>query len=186
MSKAKKTTRLLCIAIVLTLIGTIGAWVLQTNFFSVKVEDIYIPTNDQQSLHAIAYIPKSATAESPAPAVIVCHGWSDSGEKMDAACIELSRRGIVVISMDAYGHGLSSNVAGLMPHSEVDGLGMVSLVDYCASGIMNYVDTDRIGLMGYSMGGSAIGGTMVHYGNLYTAAYEDAQSPDSDGGTTVT
>lgn len=186
MSTVKKSTRLLCIAIALTLIGTLGAWILQTNFFSVKVEDIYIPTNDQQSLHAIAYIPKSATAESPAPVVIVCHGWSDSGEKMDAACIELSRRGIVVISMDAYGHGLSSNIAGLMPHSEVDGLGMVSLVDYCASGIMNYIDTDRIGLMGYSMGGSAIGGTMVHYGNLYTAAYEEAQSPDSDGGTTVT
>lgn len=88
--------------------------------------------------------------------------------------------------MDAYGHGMSSNTAGLMPQTEIDGLGMVSLVDYCASGIMNYIDTERIGLMGYSMGDSALGGAMVHYGNLYTEAYELAQAPDSEGGTAVT
>lgn len=182
----KMCRRLLCAAAALMLIGSIGAWMLQTSFFSVRVEDIHLPTNHQQTLHAIAYIPKSASAENKAPVVIVCHGWSDSAEKMDASCIELSRRGIVVISMDAYGHGLSSNIAGLMPSSGIDGLGMVPLVDYCASGILDYVDTDRIGLMGYSMGGSALGGAMVHYGELYTAAYEQAQSAASDGGSTVT
>lgn len=129
----KMCRRLLCAAAALMLIGSIGAWMLQTSFFSVRVEDIHLPTNHQQTLHAIAYIPKSASAENKAPVVIVCHGWSDSAEKMDASCIELSRRGIVVISMDAYGHGLSSNIAGLMPSSGIDGLGMVPLVDYCAS-----------------------------------------------------
>ncbi len=186
MKRGKKLKHFLVISLALILIGNIGAFILQTNFFSVRVEDIYLPTNDQQTLHALAYIPESASAENPAPVVIVCHGWSDSAEKMDASCIELSRRGIVVLSMDAYGHGMSSNTAGLMPQTEIDGLGMVSLVDYCASGIMNYIDTERIGLMGYSMGDSALGGAMVHYGNLYTEAYELAQAPDSEGGTAVT
>ena len=70
----------------------------------------------------------------------------------DAASIELSRRGIAVIAVDAYGHGLSSSLdVGIDSDSANYGQGMVALVEYAASGIMNYVDTDRIGVMGHSM-----------------------------------
>lgn len=182
-----KPKKLLCIALVLILIGSLGAWLLQTGFNTVEIRDIYLVTDGEQYLHALAYIPKSASAENPCPAVIVSHGWTDSAESQDLASIELARRGVAVLAMDGYSHGMSSNAPEcIIVSTFVDGLGMVSLVDYANSGIMDFIDTSRIGLMGHSMGGSCIGGTLAYYGNQYAEAYAAAQSPDSDGGEEVT
>ena len=183
----KNSKRLLCIALALVLLGSLFACLIQTDGFKVRVKDIYLPTNDQQYLHAYAYIPKSASAENKCPVVLTCHGWLNSAEMQDAACIELSRRGVMVISMDAYSHGMSSNAPdSIMASTGVDGLGYLSLIDYCTSGILNYIDTDRIGIMSHSMGGSAFGGAMVVIGQRYLDAVAAAQAPDSDGGEEIT
>lgn len=185
--KGKTRNKVLCIAFALILIGGIGAFALQTGFGQVTVKDIYLVTEEQQYLHALAFIPKSATAENPAPVVITSHGWLNSAEVQDAASIELSRRGFVVIAMDAYNHGLSSSVIESQPlDSEKNGQGMFALVEYAASGIMNFVDTSRIGIMGHSMGGRAAKNTAIHYSNLYNDAIAAAQLPESDGGEEVT
>lgn len=177
----------LCIALIIILIGSIGACILQTNGGKVKVKDIYILTEQQQELHALAFIPEEASAENPVPVVVTSHGWLNSAEVQDAASIELSRRGIMVIAMDAYNHGLSDaalNNQGVA--SSEQGLGMISLVKYVASGVMDYVDTDRIGVMGHSMGGGAAADTLMYFSNQYQTAIQEAQSPDSDGGEEIT
>ena len=185
--KMWKTKRWLCIATVLILIGSIAAAVLQSNFGQVQVKDIYIMTENQQYLHALAFIPKEASEENKVPLVVTSHGWLNSAEVQDAASIELSRRGIAVLAMDAYGHGLSSSLyENIDQDSSKYGQGMVALVEYAASGIMNYIDTDRIGVMGHSMGGRAAKNTAIYYSNLYNKAIEDAQSPDSEGGVEIT
>ena len=183
----RKSKKVLCIALVLILIGSIGAAILQTNFGKVRVKDLYILTEEQQYLHALAFIPKSASAENPCPVVVTSHGWLNSAEVQDATCIELSRRGIAVIAMDAYNHGLSSSA--WTPNgvaSAEHGLGMISLVKYVASGIMDYIDTDKIGIMGHSMGGGAAADTLMYFSRQYEAAIEAAQAPDSDGGVEIT
>lgn len=183
----KNSKKILCIALVLILLGSIGAAVLQTDFGSVKIKDITILTEEQQSLHALAFIPKNASAENKVPVVVTSHGWLNSAEVQDATCIELSRRGIMVIAMDAYNHGFSSS--GLEKNaaaSAKNGLGMVGLVKYVASGVMDYVDLDRIGVMGHSMGGGASADTLVYFSKQYDAAIEAAKAADSEDGETIT
>ena len=43
----RKSKKVLCIALVLILIGSIGAAILQTNFNKVRVKDLYILTEEQ-------------------------------------------------------------------------------------------------------------------------------------------
>jgi dienelactone hydrolase len=179
----------LCVCIVLILISCIGASVLQTNFGSVRIIDLNIGTDHQQTMHALMFIPKSASAQNKLPVVITSHGWLNTGEVQDAASIELSRRGVVVLAMDAYSHGMSSNIydpEGRSVQSAYDAMGMIALVEYVASGVLDYVDTSRIGVMGHSMGGSNSWTTIRHYGRLYNEAISQATASGSPGGATVT
>jgi hypothetical protein len=188
-SKAKTPLRLFCIALVLILISCVGASVLQTSFGAVRMIDLNLATDHQQTLHAIMFIPKTASAENKLPVVITSHGWLNSAEVQDAASIELSRRGVVVIAMDAYSHGMSSNIydpEGRSAQSSKDAMGMIALVEYVSSGVLDYIDTSHIGVMGHSMGGNNAFNTIRHYGRLYKAAIEEAQSPDSEGGAEIT
>jgi len=54
------------------------------------------------------YKPKTATAANPAAAVLAMHGYQSDKDTNTAYCTELARRGIVVLSIDSYGHGDSS------------------------------------------------------------------------------
>jgi len=53
------------------------------------------------------YRPVKATAERPAPAVLLLHGYQNDRETGSAYAIELARRGAVVLALDEYGHGAS-------------------------------------------------------------------------------
>lgn len=183
----KNSKKILCIALVLILIGSFFAMLLQTNFGSVEIKDVYIPTENHQYLHALAFIPKSASAENKVPCVVTSHGWLNSAEVQDAASIELARRGCMVVAMDAYGHGLSSSLyEGINQDSAANGQGMVHLVEYLTSSAINYIDTSRIGVMGHSMGSRAACNTVVFYGKLYEEALAAAEAADSDGGAEIT
>ena len=181
-----KYKKRLAIALVVILVCSIAAMILQTDFGRVQVEDIYIPTEGHQYMHALAFIPKNASADNKVPCVVTSHGFLNSGEVQDAASIELSRRGIMVIAMDAYNHGLSSAQADADPGINSVGMGMVSLVDYVTSGALEYVDTTRIGVMGHSMGGGNACNTVMYYGAKYNEAIEAAKDPESDGGAEIT
>ena len=142
--KTQNTKKIFGIALVLILAGNILACMIQTNFGRVTVKDIYLPTENQNYLHALAFIPKSADSENKAPVIITTHGYLNSAEVQDAACIELSRRGFVVIALDNYNHGLSGCVNEMMTADAVlTGGGIRAMVEYCASGIMDYIDINR-------------------------------------------
>lgn len=64
------------------------------------------------------YTPKSATAETPAPGVLLLHGYQNDHETCAAYAIELARRGAVVLCLDEYGHG--STTAGLINRGYVN------------------------------------------------------------------
>lgn len=64
------------------------------------------------------YTPKTATAETPAPDVLLLHGYQNDHETCAAYAIELARRGAVVPCLDEYGHG--STTAGLINRGYVN------------------------------------------------------------------
>ena len=64
------------------------------------------------------YVPKTATEDTPAPGVLLLHGYQNDHETCAAYAIELARRGVVVMALDEYGHGGST--IGLMARGMVN------------------------------------------------------------------
>ena len=98
------------------------------------------------------YIPSTASAENPAPAVVTSHGYLNNKEMQDANAIELSRRGYVVVAVDQPGCGFSDTA----DYAGEGGNGMNFIAVYQAAlelSRLPFVDSDRIGVTGHSMGG---------------------------------
>lgn len=184
--KRQKAVRLLCIAIILALISCIGASALQTSGGNVDVSEIRVSCDDGKWISGTLYRPASATADDPVPMVIVCHGYLNNSEMLDSISIELSRRGISVIAMDAYFHGSSSGTdTDVISSCMADGTGMIPMVEY-AYNCLDYVDSSRIGVFGHSMGGMNVWMTCISYGTQYLEAMAAATDPASDGGEEIT
>src|SRR5437879_6870607 len=60
----------------------------------------------------LLYVPASATAAHPAPAVLASHGYINTREMQSPFAIQLARRGFVVLAMDVGGHGHSDGAVG--------------------------------------------------------------------------
>lgn len=140
----------LVISLIMMLVSAVGASVVQTAGGSVVVKDMYWETPSGLSQSALLFKPDTATADNPAPAVVVSHGMYNHREMQDVVYTELARRGYVVIAIDMYGHGKSQAVTA----EERDGAqatGMYDAVELVAA--LPYVDADRIGVTGHSYGG---------------------------------
>lgn len=178
--------KLLCICIALVLISCIGASILQTSFGGVEITKFKVPTDKGKWVSGYLYKPAAATAEAPVPLVITSHGYLNNHQMQDSTSIELSRRGIAVMEMDAYFHGDSSpSDQTLFPSIMDEATGMIPLVEYAYYNL-DYIDNHRIGVTGHSMGGMNSWATIAHYGRQYYAYLDQAAQPDSDGGTEIT
>ena len=147
MTKTKLSTRILCISIVLMLLSSIVTMAIQTGFGSITVKEINWETQNGHSMNGWLFVPDTATAENPAPAVVVSHGMYNNKGMQDLNFVELSRRGFVVLAQDMPNHGDSENTANLGAVL----MGMYESVKVLAS--MNNVDSTRIGVTGHSLGG---------------------------------
>lgn len=154
----------LCIALALILIGACIAGLIQSNFGSVRIVDTVIETNTG-TLTGYLLIPNSATASSPAPAIVTSHGYLNNKEMQDLNYVELARRGYVVFAMDAYSHG-DSSVSLPNKGSEISRTtgGMYDAVEYLSR--LDFVDSNRIGVTGHSMGGGYADATAAYYTTL--------------------
>jgi len=121
-----------------------------------KVVDITFTQDANYNFSFMVLKPNNATAENPAPAIICCHGGSNSREMQMSGYIELARRGFVVITIDASGHGRSDYAIGALTH---DSYGMEAAAEYAMS--LDYVDNSKIGVTGHSMGNSACVNTIL-------------------------
>ena len=90
---------------------------IQTDHGNVEVSRGTIETNVGDLSYKL-YTPASATAQQPAPGVLLLHGYQNDSETCAAYAIELARRGAVVMSLDEYGHGDSE--AGLLNRGYVN------------------------------------------------------------------
>jgi len=155
MSSKKKNVILVCIALALVLVGSIVASLVQTDFGRVRVVEVTYVSEDGARFHSLLFIPKSATAENPAPAVIAAHGYNNTAEVQTINFVELARRGYVVMAIDHYSHGDSSATdPNVKPKGLTPDMGTYSALQYL--GRLPYVDKNNIGMIGHSMGGSTI------------------------------
>jgi hypothetical protein len=147
--------RLLLFSMLVLLLASLVASLVQNSFGRVHVQDIKVPTHNGQWVVADLYKPDAATADDPAPLVVVVPGFQRSKEALANIAIELSRRGIVVMLIDPYAQGFSSASMSRIA-ATTEGYGMFALVDYAAgTPNLNYVDRTRIGAAGHSAGGNA-------------------------------
>ena len=150
-----RSKRLLLGSLLLVLIASFIASMVQSSGGSVSVQDIKIPTHNGQWLVADLYKPRSATSENPAPLVVIIPGFQRSKEALANVAIELSRRGVVAILIDPYAQGFSSASMSRRA-ATTEGYGMFAMVDYVyGTPNLNYVDKTRIGATGHSAGGNA-------------------------------
>ncbi len=118
----------------------IGAAV-QSGYGTVVVSEVDFQAADGSMIHSTLQKPIDASSSNPMPGVVVIHGSLQSKEWLMAFGIEIARRGFVVLTIDANGHGNSD------PGS---GSGTAAL-DYMAS--RDFVDANQLALIGHSMGG---------------------------------
>ena len=179
----KKPHFWVAISLVLCLIGSFGAYFVQSSGSSVEIrqntlESSYGPIN------LLVYKPKTATVENPAPCVVVCSGMEDNLQKQGDFATELARRGCVVVAMDQVSHGntgefttvkyitndegqyynvdTASYVNSIDEATRFNAHGMIDVVEYIWAN-MGFVDHDRIGVTGHSQGGVNATRTMRYY-----------------------
>ncbi len=148
-------TRLLLAALLTIALASSLASILQTAGGDIQITSIRLPTQNGQWVAADLFRPRTATAETPAPFIVVVPGFQRSKEALSNTALELARRGFVTASIDPYAQGASS--ASLSRRAATtEGYGMFALVDYAASSEnLNYIDRSRIGATGHSAGGNA-------------------------------
>ena len=105
MKSATKRYVALLLALILGITGCMMvAHGIQTDHGNVTVTTGNINTK-LGNLDYKLYVPDTATAENPAPGVLLLHGYQNDHETCAAYAIELARRGAVVLALDEYGHG---------------------------------------------------------------------------------
>ncbi|MHA3962945.1 MAG: alpha/beta hydrolase family protein [Candidatus Thorarchaeota archaeon SMTZ1-45] len=137
--------------------GTVLAASVQSGFGSIAVTEVDFQAADGSMIHSTLQKPNYATDTDPLPGVVVIHGSQQNKEWLMAFGIEIARRGFVVLTIDANGHGNSE------PGS---GSGTAAL-DYIAS--LDFVDGTQIGLIGHSMGGG-IAWAAINESSVYVRA----------------
>ena len=185
-NQTNQPSALLWIALALILTGNLGAYLIQTAGRSIQVVGLKLPTENGQWVTADLFRPKSATAETPVPVVVVCPGFERSKETMTSYSIELARRGVAVITIDPYNQGASSSTRQRRS-ATMEGYGVIPMVEYISgTPNLNYIDKQRIGAAGYSAGGNAVLQSASRFGARQAKALRQAERKDSNGGNTIT
>ena len=139
---------------------------VQSSWGQVRVESIKVPTQNGQWVVADLFKPYSASSENPAPLVIIIPGFQRSKETLSNLAIELSRRGIVTISIDPYAQGTSSSSLSRRAATK-EGYGMFAIVNYVYdTSNLNYIDKSKIGVTGHSAGGLAAMRGAQYFGEI--------------------
>ncbi|MGD9964138.1 MAG: dienelactone hydrolase family protein [Candidatus Izemoplasmatales bacterium] len=99
-----KSLKWLIVLLLVVVVSSLFASLVQNSFWSVKVDKISFETPNGE-LSGYLYIPKGVDADNPAPAVVLTHGYLNNAEMQEIGAIELSRRGYVVLAFDMYDHG---------------------------------------------------------------------------------
>lgn len=164
-TKQKKSLLALALLIVAVFVCMIFADLIQRDFGRVTVEPGAIET-DAGTLTYKLYVPAGATSETPAPAVLLLHGYQNDHETSAAYAVELARRGVVVLALDEYGHGGT-------------GVSMINRGYVNHKVTVNYGNDSEADGTFVSIGGQTRYKVMMNFSNL--SFFDPHYSTDADG-----
>lgn len=142
----------ICLAVLIA--AALLASLTQRSFWKVSVTNVVYTNFNGIPIRAKLLKPLNASSSQPAPGILYIHGYQNNRETSDAFCIELARRGMVVLEIDAIGRG-NSGTPGEPDDPDFDSsYGGRRSIQYLAS--LPYVDDTRIGLMGHSLGAELV------------------------------
>ncbi len=170
-AKNKVAVIFLIVCILVIFLSSFIASAIQSNGWSIEVTDLRDAENEGTAISltgeeteingkvvsGILFKPKDATADNPLPAVVLTHGYLNNREMQLQNAIELARRGFVVLTVDREGHGNYENSGEQSAVMATSGL--YDSVKYLYN--MDYVDKDKIGISGHSMGGMTTALTLM-------------------------
>ncbi|MCK5304267.1 MAG: alpha/beta hydrolase [Candidatus Heimdallarchaeota archaeon] len=132
---------------------------------------VYVPNPDK--LSGVELLESSDYAF---PAVILVHGVMNAKEAMSSLALELSRAGIVALTIDALGHG---NSEGVTRNEDDPSLGGLTALNYVRG--LPFVNQSQIGVIGHSMGVGAIRAISTADGNIKAHIFIGGVGSNSTG-----
>ena len=166
--KTYKPILALAICLVMCVVCIIGCKLTLTSGGKVEINDLNLLLPTGETIRVLEYRPTLASKGNKVPAVVISHGNDCTAETLQEYALELSRRGIAVYAPDITSAGRSS----LAKSSDTIGFGVYDLIDYVYY-TLDYIDTNRIGITGYSKGANNVYDTMNAYGE------EQRTNPDT-------
>ena len=138
-----------------------AALAINSDFGRIDVRTIRVEDQGKQ-LSALLFRPEAALPGTPASAIVLAHGISESKDITSNLGLELARRGFVVLCLDLLGHGGSDGTIS-EGNNETD-FGVSAAVQYLEA--QPYVNASEIGLVGHSLGGGAVIATATKHRNI--------------------
>lgn len=168
----KTCLRLLLILLCGILLFSLFAALISSDFLQVKISHLKIDVRGAE-LDMDLYIPRDTSDADQLPCVILAHGRGATKNVARPLAEELSRRGYVVLNVNAYGMGLSEQPIRDEAGNGVDGFsfgngpfGLYDAVNYART--LTYVDQTRIALLGHSFGSNRSSAAAVMDCGYYT------------------
>ena len=145
-AKMKGSSKFLIIALAVLLVLTFLNYGVVSSWGKVRIERIKLMGDNGKEYSALMYIPKEATNENPAPAIIMFHGGNGNARNHEAWSLEFSRRGYVALSIDFGGAGNTESVGTTESSQETCNF----FYEYLA--MCPFVKSDQIITSGHSAG----------------------------------
>ena len=157
------------------------AWGVQRDFGRVEVTNVRFENQNGIPIRAKLLRPAGATAAQPMPGVVYVHGYQNNRETSDPYCIEMARRGVVALCIDAIGRGNSGEPGDPDAPDFDETYGTRTSLAYLKG--LPFVDGERVGLMGHSLGAEmaynlALDDPTVRALVISGFAYREDASPD--------
>lgn len=153
----RRTAGLVFILLIILVIGAqLLATLIQQDFGRVLVRNVRYSNANGIPIRAKLLVPADLEPGESAPGVVYVHGYQNNRETNDPYAIELARRGVVVLSIDAIGRGNSGNPGSMDDPDFDETYGARSSLEYLRS--LPEVDPQRTGLMGHSLGAEMVYG----------------------------
>lgn len=170
-SRNKKWVIFLAVCLIVIFLSSMIASGIQSDGWKVDVTDLRDATNkgtlvtvsgeekdvNGKVVSGILFKPDTATADNPAPGIVLTHGYLNNREMQLQNAIELARRGFVVLAVDREGHGNYENTGDTNAMMATNGL--YDSAKYLYN--LDYVDKEKIGISGHSMGGYTTAMTLM-------------------------
>ena len=139
--------RLLIFGLILALLGTLVAYLNQTNFGSITVKPFKVVSDEGLVINCMMYIPDGVSQENPAPCAFAVHGGNSSRYAMANYAQEFARRGYVVVSLDQPSNGQSDRGTSNF-------FGTEDVMKFITT--LEFVDQSKLVVMGHSMGNTVV------------------------------